>query len=105
LLDHPRTVYLRQADLLPHLDGWLTGLFDSPTSMPPSTRSRAVVVCIGDGEWPVRPTVVLVGPSLGGLQRRLGVLGPSLGRPGASSLGRDHRGPVPLGILHGGRAH
>ena len=27
-LDHPRTVYLRQADLLPHLDGWLTGLFD-----------------------------------------------------------------------------
>ena len=35
LLDHPRPVYLRQADLLPHLDGWLTGLFDSPTSMPP----------------------------------------------------------------------
>jgi hypothetical protein len=28
LLDHPRTVYLREADLLPHLDGWLTGLFD-----------------------------------------------------------------------------
>jgi hypothetical protein len=29
LLDHPGTVYLRQADLLPHLDGWLTGLFDT----------------------------------------------------------------------------
>jgi hypothetical protein len=27
LLDHPRTVYL-------HLDGWLTGLFDPPTSSP-----------------------------------------------------------------------
>jgi hypothetical protein len=24
LLGHPRTVYLREADLLPHLDGWLT---------------------------------------------------------------------------------
>jgi hypothetical protein len=23
LLDHPRTVYLREADLLPYLDGWL----------------------------------------------------------------------------------
>jgi hypothetical protein len=28
LLDHPRTVYLLEADLLPHLDGWRTGLFD-----------------------------------------------------------------------------
>jgi site-specific DNA recombinase len=28
LLDHPRTIYLRQADLPPHLDGWLTGLLD-----------------------------------------------------------------------------
>jgi hypothetical protein len=28
LLDHPRTDYLREADLLPHLDGWLSGLFD-----------------------------------------------------------------------------
>jgi hypothetical protein len=28
LLDHPRTVYLHEADLLPHLDGWRTGLFD-----------------------------------------------------------------------------
>jgi hypothetical protein len=28
LLDHPRTVYLREADLLPHLDGWRIGLFD-----------------------------------------------------------------------------
>jgi hypothetical protein len=28
LLDHPRTVYLREADLLSHLDGWLTVLFD-----------------------------------------------------------------------------
>ncbi len=27
-LDHPRTIYLREADLLPHLDGWLAGLFD-----------------------------------------------------------------------------
>ncbi len=31
-LDHPRTVYLREADLLPHLDGWLAGLFD-PASL------------------------------------------------------------------------
>ncbi len=38
-LDHPRTVYLREADLLPHLDGWIAHLFDPPTSMPPSTRS------------------------------------------------------------------
>ena len=29
LLDHPRTVYLREADLPPHLDGWLTVLFDA----------------------------------------------------------------------------
>jgi hypothetical protein len=35
LLDHPRPVYLREVDLLPHLDGWLTGLFYPP----PSTRS------------------------------------------------------------------
>ena len=28
LLDHPRTVYLREADLPPHLDGWLIGLLD-----------------------------------------------------------------------------
>jgi hypothetical protein len=28
LLDHPRTIYLREADLLPHPDGWLSGLFD-----------------------------------------------------------------------------
>jgi hypothetical protein len=28
LLDHPRTVYLREADLVPHPDGWLSGLFD-----------------------------------------------------------------------------
>src|SRR6266536_1185657 len=27
-LDHPRTVYLREADLLPHLDQWLARLFD-----------------------------------------------------------------------------
>src|SRR6266542_3632462 len=27
-LAHPRTVYLREHDLLPHLDGWLAGLFD-----------------------------------------------------------------------------
>ena len=27
LLDHPGTVYLREADLLPHQEGWLTGLF------------------------------------------------------------------------------
>ena len=30
LLDHPRILYLylREADLLPHPDGWLSGLFD-----------------------------------------------------------------------------
>ena len=27
-LDHPRTVDLREADLVPHLDGWRIGLFD-----------------------------------------------------------------------------
>jgi site-specific DNA recombinase len=27
-LEHPRTIYLREADLLPHLDGWLAGLLD-----------------------------------------------------------------------------
>jgi hypothetical protein len=27
-LDHPRTVYLREANLLPHLDGWLARLLD-----------------------------------------------------------------------------
>jgi hypothetical protein len=26
-LDHPGTVYLREVDLLPHLDGWRIGLF------------------------------------------------------------------------------
>ena len=30
LLDHPGTVYLREVDLPPHLDGWLTGLFETP---------------------------------------------------------------------------
>jgi hypothetical protein len=28
LLDHPPTGYLHEADLLPHLAGWRTGLFD-----------------------------------------------------------------------------
>jgi len=28
LLDHPGILYLREADLLPHPDGWLSGLFD-----------------------------------------------------------------------------
>jgi hypothetical protein len=31
LVDHPGTVYLREADLLPHPDGWLTGLFHPAT--------------------------------------------------------------------------
>jgi hypothetical protein len=31
LLDHPGTVDLREVDLLPHLDGWRTGLFDPAT--------------------------------------------------------------------------
>jgi hypothetical protein len=31
MLDHPGTVYPREVDLLPHLDGWLTGLFHSAT--------------------------------------------------------------------------
>ena len=34
LLDHPGILYLREADLLPHPDGWLSGLFDPPTSGP-----------------------------------------------------------------------
>jgi hypothetical protein len=25
---HPKSVYLREADLLPHLDGWIAELFD-----------------------------------------------------------------------------
>ena len=31
MVDHPGTVYLREVDLLPHLDGWFTGLFHSAT--------------------------------------------------------------------------
>jgi hypothetical protein len=31
LLDHPGTVDLCEVDPLPHLDGWLTGLFDPAT--------------------------------------------------------------------------
>jgi hypothetical protein len=31
LLDHPGTVYLREVDLLPHLDGWRTGRFHPAT--------------------------------------------------------------------------
>lgn len=27
-LQHPHSVYLREAELLPHLDGWITALFD-----------------------------------------------------------------------------
>jgi hypothetical protein len=54
----------------------------------------------GGGGWPIRPTVLQVGRSLGGLQRRLGLLSPGLGRPGARPLGRQHRGPAPLGVLH-----
>jgi hypothetical protein len=62
LLAHPRTVYLREADLLPHLNRWRTGLFDSPPSMPPSTRSsppartpaaRTAEACArSSGRWP-----------------------------------------------------
>jgi hypothetical protein len=33
LLDHPAHRLLREADLLPDLDGWLTGLFD-PRGVP-----------------------------------------------------------------------
>jgi hypothetical protein len=42
LLDHPRTVDLRKADLLPRLDGWRTGLFD-PANLdaPPPSRTPA----------------------------------------------------------------
>ena len=71
----------------------------SITCSQPLARSRAVV-CTGGGGWPIRPSVLQVGRSLGGLQRRLGLLGPGLGRSGASPLDRDHRGPVPLGVLH-----
>jgi hypothetical protein len=40
LLDHPRTVHLREADLLPHLDGWLTGCSTPPTSSHPRRAHR-----------------------------------------------------------------
>ena len=63
-------------------------------------RRGSALPVVGGGGRPVRSTVVLAGRSVGGLQRRLGVLGPGLGRPGASPLGHDHRGPVPLGVLH-----
>src|SRR5512132_1974845 len=63
-------------------------------------RRGSALPVVGAGGRPVRPTVVLAGRSLGGLQRRLGVRGPGLGRPGASPLGHEHRGPVPLGVLH-----
>jgi hypothetical protein len=39
LLAHPGTVYLREADLLPHLDGWRTGLFD-PTNRDATLDAR-----------------------------------------------------------------
>jgi hypothetical protein len=32
LLDHPGTVYLREADVLPRLDDWIAHLFD-PASL------------------------------------------------------------------------
>jgi len=60
----------------------------------PGRRGSALPV-VGDGRRPFRPTVVLVGLSLGGLQRRLGVLGPGLGRPGATRSARSPRsGPA-----------
>jgi site-specific DNA recombinase len=37
-LGHPRTVYLREADILPALDGWLSQVF-SPARRTPSTPS------------------------------------------------------------------
>jgi hypothetical protein len=42
LLDHPRTVDLRQADLLPRPDGWLTGPFDPANEV---ERFRVVLAC------------------------------------------------------------
>jgi hypothetical protein len=51
-------------------------------------RRGSALPVVGAGGRPVRPTVLLAGLSLGGLQRRLGVLGPGLGRPAASPLGR-----------------
>ena len=42
LLDHPRTIYLREADPLPNPDGWLSGLFDPTNEV---ERFRVVLVC------------------------------------------------------------
>jgi hypothetical protein len=33
LRDHPRTVHLHEADLLPHLDRWRTGLAETPANL------------------------------------------------------------------------
>jgi hypothetical protein len=42
LLDHPRTVYPREADVLARPDGWLSGLFDPANEV---ERFRVVVAC------------------------------------------------------------
>ena len=68
LLDHPRILYLREAGLLPHPDGWLSGLFDPANE---EERFRVVLVC----SWP-RP-VVPAGRSARGWR----------GRPGRVALG------------------
>jgi hypothetical protein len=61
MLDHPRTGYLREADLLPYLDGWLTGPFDTANLEPPldaliaasQDASGAAERCArSSGRWP-----------------------------------------------------
>jgi len=64
----------------------------SITGSQPLARSRAVVAGTRVGGRPIRPSV-LAGLGLGGLQRRLGVLGSGLGRPRAGTLGRPQGRP------------
>jgi site-specific DNA recombinase len=57
LLDHPGTVYLREAHLLPRLDGWLTGLFHPATLdaliAASQDASGTAEACVrSSGRWP-----------------------------------------------------
>jgi hypothetical protein len=57
LLDHPGILYLREADLLPHLDGWLTGLFhpatlDALIAASQDASGTAEACARSSGRWP-----------------------------------------------------
>jgi hypothetical protein len=60
-LDHPGTVYLREVDLLPHLDGWRIGLFhpavldatlDALIAASQDASGTAEACARSSGRWP-----------------------------------------------------